>query len=378
MQDEMRMKEIQERKAEIVAASREEKDVEKLRALSKEIEDLTGEEQVIRNRAEILRQVKAGQIGAGSGERKDGAPDEKEARGRELMQGRSVTLASNGVLVPSRFDPNIVPTFNQVSSLLDLVSVLNLPGGESYQGSYLDSYGIADYTLEGADYATAETTFGKYMITKAKVTAYSEITEEVLKLPAANYDAEVTNGVFVALRKLITRQIMIGTGAANTIAGIFSSAATAINTATDISMSAVDENTLDNIIFRYGGQEDVEGYAVLILNKNDLAAFARVRGVDKRRAYDIKLNGNTGTINEVPFVINSACKAISDTATAVGDYCMAYGNLSNYRLTVFSGIEVMRSTDFKFKQGIIANKGVVFVGGNVAAKNGFLRVKKGA
>ena len=55
---------------------------------------------------------------------------------------------------------------------------------------------------------------------------------------------------------------------------------------------------------------------------------------------------------------------------------MAYGPLSNYELATFSETEVKRSTDSKFKEGMIAHRGVVFVGGNVAAHNGFLRIKK--
>ena len=56
---------------------------------------------------------------------------------------------------------------------------------------------------------------------------------------------------------------------------------------------------------------------------------------------------------------------------------MAYGPLSNYTMAIFSEMEVKRSTDYKFKEGMIAHRGVVFSGGNVTAKNGFLRVKKG-
>ena len=55
---------------------------------------------------------------------------------------------------------------------------------------------------------------------------------------------------------------------------------------------------------------------------------------------------------------------------------MAYGPLSNYELATFSDTDIKRSTDVKFKEGMIAHRGVVFVGGNVAAHNGFLRIKK--
>lgn len=87
-------------------------------------------------------------------------------------------------------------------------------------------------------------------------------------------------------------------------------------------------------------------------------------------------HGNTGTIDGVPYIINSACKAITAATTAADEYAMAYGPLSNYELPVFSDIDIQRSTHYKFKQGQIAHRGDVFAGGNVAAYNGFLRVKK--
>ena len=55
---------------------------------------------------------------------------------------------------------------------------------------------------------------------------------------------------------------------------------------------------------------------------------------------------------------------------------MAYGSLQNYEVAIFSELEVKQSEDFKFDEGQIAHKGAVFAGGNVAAWNGFIRVKK--
>ncbi|WEK53326.1 MAG: phage major capsid protein [Candidatus Cohnella colombiensis] len=300
-----------------------------------------------------------------------------EERGKALKENRSVTVGSSSVILPKHQASDIRPTFNEVSGLIDMVTHKPLLGGESFQQPYLKGYGIGDNTAEGADYATAEPVFGYADINKSKVTAYAEDSEEVQKLPAADYDAEVMKGVTIASRKKITREILIGDGATNHLAGIFSTAANAIDAATDKTISAIDETTLDEIVFSFGGDEDVEDVAVLILNKKDLKAFVTLRTDEGERVYDVKTNGNTGTIDGVPYIINSACKAISDTAVAAGQYSMAYGPLSNYMLTIFSDVDVQRSTDFKFKQGMIAHRSSVFVGGNVISKNGFLRVKKG-
>ena len=202
-----------------------------------------------------------------------------------------------------------------------------------------------------------------------------EITEELLKLSAADYDAEVVNGVTIASRKKISREILVGDGTAGHLIGIFSSNATAIDSTTDISIDEINEDTLDDIIYGFGGDEDVEAASTLILNKRDLKAFSKLRDANGKKIYTIVNNGNTGTIDTIPFIINSACSAISNGATS-GQYCMAYGPLTNYLLTIFSQMDVQRSTDYKFKQGMIANRSSVFVGGNVVSYNGFLRIKK--
>ena len=109
--------------------------------------------------------------------------------------------------------------------------------------------------------------------------------------------------------------------------------------------------------------------------KKDLKKFAKLRDKQGRKVYTIVNHGNTGTIDEVPYIINSACTEIGGTKDA---YCMAYGPLSNYEVAVFSDIETAKSTDYKFKSGQICYKGCVFMGGNVVARNGFIRVKNPA
>lgn len=293
-----------------------------------------------------------------------------------IVPQNAVTLSSTGVLVPAREATTLEPTFNQVSSLIDRVRIINRMGGESFKQPYVTGYGEGDYTEDGLDYAAADTTFGLAAINKAKVTAYSEEDEGVLKLPDIDYDAEIQAGITIALRKKITRQILIGAGTTNTLTGIFSANATAIDAATDKAIAAIDENTLDEIVYSYGGDEDVEDAAVLILNKADLKAFVQLRSAQGNRIHKVVANGNTGTIDGIPFIINSACKPISSAATLAGDYSMAYGSLSGYGLSIFSDIDVQRSMDYKFKSGQIAHRGSIYVGGNVIRKNGFLRIKK--
>lgn len=335
-------------------------------------------------RDEVLAGINAGQETRhidGIENPEENAPDaEAEKRGKNLIEKRAVTVAASNIVVPKHTSNTINPTFNDVSALIDRVHTVTIVGGEAYSQPYIKGYGTGDYTEEGADYADAEPVFGYAEIGKTKVTAYAEDTEEIRKLPAANYDAVVQGGISKAMRKKITREIMVGDGASNHFTGIFhnpaDTAKQVIDPATDLEVAEIGVDTLDDIIFTYGGDEDVEDAAVLILSKKDLRAFAKLRGTDKKKLHDIKTNGNMGTIDGIPFIINSACKAVSDTETVAGAYCMAYGSLSNYQKVIFSDVDIQFSTDYKFKQGNIAHRGSVFMGGNVVAHNGFLRVKK--
>ena len=94
------------------------------------------------------------------------------------------------------------------------------------------------------------------------------------KLPNADYDGVVEQSVTRAVRRKITRQIINGDGSTGTIKGIFYVPASAsddvIDRNTDLTMSAITNTTLDEIIYSYGGDEDVEAIATLILNKKDL------------------------------------------------------------------------------------------------------------
>lgn len=303
-----------------------------------------------------------------------GAKVEKTVdNGKDLKEGRSVTVASSSLVVPTHDASKINDTFNEVAhSLLDGVTTETFTNGDSYKIAYVKGYGEGEIKGEGVDYETTEPTFGYAEMNKQKITAYSEISREALKLPSADYEQKVVEGNRIALRKKLAKQVILGTGT-NQLVGIFNAPAI---TADPVEISAIDENTLDEIIYAYGGSEDVEATETLILNKADLAAFAKLRRHDGEKTYQIETHGNWGFINGVHFVINSACPALSNSGTAANTKCMVYGALKNYTLSEFSPIELQKSDDYKFKQGMVAYRGDVMVGGNVTVANGFLIVKK--
>ena len=385
-------------KARIAALNKDAqaKSGDELQAIMDEAKEISGILADIASREALAGMVEDGTEDptpvAGQGE--EGMDAKNQARtksGKALKDGKAVsyqakTLArpmntlttSTGVVMPKHTSPDIAPTFNNVSSLIDRVKTVPLPGGESYQRPFVKSYGDgAGSTAEGADYNTSEPEFGYAEIVREKITAYAEEPEEMQKLPDADYDGVVEESVVRAIKRYASRQILVGPGGTGKFRGIFFNPSKAqddiIDRNTDITtITAIDDATLDEIIYSYGGDEEVEDVAVLILNKKDLKKFAKLRDKQGRKVYTIVNHGNTGTIDEVPYIINSACGEIGGTADT---YCMAYGPLSNYEVAIFSDIEAKKSTEYKFKQGQTAYKACVFMGGNVIAKNGFIRVK---
>ena len=301
---------------------------------------------------------------------------------------RSVTVSGGTLLVPKKYKNSLAEGFNQISGIVDELNTVPLNGGESYSVAFDKGYGEGDYTTEGGNYQDIDVETDYVETGRAKITSYIEVTNEVKKLPSIDYLALISKRVTDAIKKKIGAQVIVGAGTANTIKGIYNADTkvlpTATGTTSDITLSGIDADTLNDITFAYGGSENVETPQTLILTKNDLKAFAKVKATDGRPVYKITKRGTTGTIAyvddglTVPFIINSACNSLTGEKTESAVFTMIYGSLSNYEFPVFSDLEVQESTDFKFKQGMIAYRADCIVGGTVSKYKGFVRVIRAA
>lgn len=400
---ETRMQEIDARIAELESVVTESQSIEEVRAAKDEAKALVEERQLLIEKAQIAEEINAGKVEV----RKIDKPEEgskvenkeqlqkqaMEQRGADLKAGRSVTfavnelpelravtIASGDLVVEKKYSKTLNDSFGEVSGTIDVVSAVVLDGGESYRKGFVKGYGEGDYTSETGNYVETDPEFDYVDINKVKITAYTEITDEALKLPNVAYQSYVAQNIQTAIRKKISKMILNGTGT-NSFVGIFNAPTNVIPTASDLGISEITADTLDDIVFSYGGDEEVEGVATLFLSKADLAAFAAIRDAEGRKLYTINPRGNTGTISSagsfnVPYIINSAAPALSASATANGTYCMAYGVPVNYEMPIFSNLTVEESRDFRFRTGQVAYRASIWAGGNVAAHKGFVRVKK--
>lgn len=414
-----RLKEISEEKREIRKKVDASNNADEIRVLGAKMEGLHNEEDELRDQLDQgvenrgstfnplntygvqMRNIGSFEYGQAAQQRTTEDKQKWEQRAAALKSGetvifdaaetRAITVATGNIVTPTHTSGQLNPTFNEVSSIVDLVKSIPLMGGKAYRSGFMVHSGDADYTAEGADYHESDPVMDYVDINQAKVSTYFDLSEEVVKLGGDYYISQAYELARTAIRKKMAEQIIKGTGGQYALVGILNAPDNVIPDSTDLSVSTMDGfsdpstpfsyGMLDDVVFNYGGDEAVEGGAYLILNKQTLAVFASARDPEGRKMFNVKLDasGTGGTINsnqsyEVPFVISSTLKSWKTAAS--GEVFALYGKLKSYEMPIFSQLEVVESRDFKFKSGMISYKAAVWAGGNVASYKGFMRIKK--
>ena len=397
------LEEILKRKAELreqVVARSSELSVEEIDKINGELDQLEAQEKEIRAKQALDARMKAMGEPTKTVETKTKTVNARALRGAKykVKDGKSVQLrdvdidvegtAQNGILIPSHLDPTVdALPWNEVTSVVDVVRKIPLTNGSEYTKAFQVSSDEGDYTLEPTTtgeikdgvYHEVGVAFDKVTIKRNKITAITYESEELELLPDANYAAIVESNVALSLRKKLAKEIILGNGVDNHFVGIAAPAATTglnANTYEDKEY-AIDENFLINLLVDFGGEEDIEGRQLLLMNKQTIKDFAKIRDVNERPVFNITITGNTFTIDGYRGIFTSHLKPYSEAEE--GDIFLVYGNFANYYLLDFGGDVIETSKEFKFDQGITAIRGKVFGGGNMAAYKAFLRaVKPGA
>ncbi len=318
----------------------------------------------------------------------DDKADEIEQRATDLLAGKAVKMSfasvnqrakttDTGILIPKHYDNNIrEQIFPTVSSIYDMFTFMNVDGGESFTMPFEKSKAEAGVTEEGTPYHDIEGSFDYVEIGKKKLTAYFEISEEMLKLPKADYEAYLRAELYKALKRKII-SLAINDDGTNGFAGILSSNANTLKVCPaekDFTIDAMDGKLLRKIQFAYGYADEVEAPETLFMNKNDIRTLALLDGKNQRYAYDF--DSKRKTLDNVPFCTPSVIAGYNAAKAAM---CGFYGDVSTYTIAIFSPVEVQRSTDYKFKENMVAYRASVFVGGAPSALCGLMRLKsKGA
>ena len=324
------------------------------------------------------------------------ARDMAAERGSQLMNHQSVRITNaeimrslrnavtiGGTLVqPTGADSQIHGDGAAISSILDMVQVVDLTGLGSYEVPYLISEfdGTVGNIASKSGQArsnSSDPSFGISVLKPVEVTTTSYVDRNIAKLSPANYYARVQEMAVRALRRSAVNLIVNGDSldATKTMYGIknaLNKAGSSIIKTDTYSSIAVD--TLDELYFAYGANSELGGAANLLLKKAALKAFGELRGTnEKQRLFKITPtgNGNTGVIADggvqIPYVLTPEL--------ADGD--LVYGNPLHYLLGLFGDYEIRIDESVKAIERMHTILGDVALGGNVIEHEGFVYFSTG-
>lgn len=383
-----RVNQIQARLAEI-NTELESATGDALTALVNESNTLLEELRGIQSDVQTRQQVRDA-IAAGAGTPVPGTPNTGNqnaeqrtaaefARTRQMSIGveqtRSLLVSSGNVATPTQVSGiNDIPGA-QVSSIIDLITVVNCEGMGQHDVAYVkQNAGAAGDQNEGE--AASEQNLGDYGIVTIKPTSHSVIgyiSKQTRKQSPLLYSQKTRGQALLSLRKKASLICSNALKASELVA--------TVNASVTGGKGVINETTLRKLTMSYGDDESVVGNAYLQLNKADLLAFGDVRGANEKKAvYEITpnpANPNTGTIRDggliVPYILNSHLTACSGTAqAAAAQPTMFYGNPNCLELDLFGPYEVTVSTEFAFNKRMDTVLGEVDMGAGVVAQGGFV------
>jgi HK97 family phage major capsid protein len=384
-----RLKEIEERLAEIKGIVDSDENVENIDALNTEADQLLAERnkilENIQNYQQLRQKIADGSIGTSVNIGGNTDAENFEERAKKFASTKRTSIATTqlrAALVSSGklATPTAVSGINDTvgakhSSIIDLVKIVDCGGMGSNKVAYIDTDAdaAAEHT-EGSAATAKEATFGYVEIMPKTLATYAQISEQAKNQTPLQYEAKVQEQALISLRKAAVKLV------------ISKLKASALNKAVDASVSSakkgiLDENTLTDFLLEYGGDESVVGEAVLFLNKKDLRAIGKIRGTqDKKKVYEIVPDGsnpNVGIIKDgglaIKYCICSELAACVDTAQGSAAIpTMFYGNPQCLELDLFTDYQVKVSEEFAFTSLMDTILGSVSLGADVVAKNGFV------
>ena len=398
---EKRLKEIQERAAAILKEMESELTEERLAELEAEQKALATEKDMLERKINVRGKLQSmtpeeDKPAAGPSE------DDREVRAakvqesgrltisaeevRNFMGGstRALTLATGSLTKPTDTGTTIRDNMEGISSIVDQVYTQDLTGLTAYEEPYVVEELTAGTREDGKTQSESEPKFAIALIQPADISVTAYVSKNIKRLSPVAYEEKVRSMALKALRRKLAGYIANGDG--KNFFGI----KTAENKDNEkiyktlsVDAAKITAETLRNIVFAYGGTEEIGPGARLYLTKEDLAAFGAVRGTnEKKPVYEITAdagNANCGTIKDggtiVPYTLLGRLQSLSTAKQGAEPVqTMLYGDPRNFEVGLFGDYTIEVSRDYKFAEGLLTIMGEVMVGGNLIVHEGFVVV----
>lgn len=290
---------------------------------------------------------------------------------------RAATLSnSTGVIGPTGVSGINEAADSHVSGFIDMITITDCTGMASYKVAMITGDPVAAAGTEGTVPGQSSTTFDSVELVGKLFNLIDYVSNQIKKWSPLNYEAKIHEKVRKALRAVLSKMV---------IQKILASKQTAAMPVTGASGSALfTPSLLSRIILAYGGDEGIDGAGCLVLPKEDLMAFAAVRGKNEYLpVYSIVPDGANPSMGVIKdnnglscrYCLNSNVPALSTAVLSSSPIKgMFYGNPKCAEMGVWGGVDVLVNEGYKFGEGLLTIKGEVTADAEVTVKNGFVVV----
>ena len=204
-----------------------------------------------------------------------------------IEETRAVLVSSGKIATPTEVDGINENGFAGVSSIIDLVKIVNCEGMGKNRVAYTKTDAAAAAQTEGSAAGGTGSALDFVDISPESIAVLDSISKQAKKQSPLQYEAKIKEKAMLALRKKAAEIVT-----AKVVASTLCKA---------MQITALNETSIRDIVLDYGGDEGVEGAAYLFLNKADLITLGKVRGTTEKKAvFEIipDANPNTGIIKD--------------------------------------------------------------------------------
>ncbi len=274
-----------------------------------------------------------------------------------IEETRAVLVSSGKIATPTEADGINENGFAGVSSIIDLVKVVNCEGMGKNRVAYTKTDAAAAAQTEGSAAGGTGSAFDFVDISPESIAVLDSISKQTKKQSPLQYEAKIKEKAMLALRKKAAEIVT-----AKVVASTLCKA---------MQITALNETSIRDIVLDYGGDEGVDGAAYLFLNKADLITLGKVRGTTEKKAvFEIipDANPNTGTIKDGGTIVKYCINKNLTAGT------LLYGQPQNIELDLFSNYEIAVSEDFAFDKLMDTIRGDAEIGADVVAYHGITKI----
>lgn len=308
--------------------------------------------------------------------------DRMEAFREYLKTGRETrdlvvdgTGSSAGALAPQEFVKQIIADLQEDTPLLNEVNMIHL--------SQVASIGVPKEIADASDAAwttevpasvTADSTwaFGKRELGAIQLIKLVKVTKKLIKTSAFNIDQLVSGKLSLKIRQTLEKAIISGSGSGEPL-GVFTASADGIPATQDVTAGSATAIDADDLIKTQRKiKAPYRARAKWVLNPNIVTDVLLLK--DKNGQY-IWRSGLTASDPDTLLGSPIVETTFAPETKATGLYVGAYGDFSNYWMTMVDQIGIQVLVEQYALSGEIGYLGTVFADGAPVLGEAFSRLK---